>query len=190
MILARRPIAGKLTFLALNLAILALIVLGLLAPAWRMVEERMVAVAEKGEVLARYQQIAAAEGQASTYARQIRDRNVQGGLIEGGNEGAASASLQARLQSAAESEGAVVRSLSALPSRALGQGQMIGARVEYAGTLAAVTRTIHKIEAGPALLVVTAASLRPRREARIGSAEEPQVDAQLDVYGGFKEARP
>jgi len=194
----RSAVVQKLAFVALNAGLLAVFALGVAAPIWGGLEERIVALGERRALLARTQLIEGAEGQAKQYAQQVRSRNARGGLIEGGNEGAASAAMQALLKSAAEAQGGVVRSLGALPSRAvvpgqaMGQvpGQMIGARLEYAGTLAAITRTIHAIESGPVMLVVTAASLRPRREAARERAEEPQVDAQLDVYGGFKEARP
>ena len=179
---------GRALFIGLHVGLIALAWVLVIAPVQLMLAERTEEIAGRRAVLARYQAIAAQAETAGAFVRAVRERNARGGLLEGGSEvgseGAASAGLQARLKAAAEGEGAVVRSVRGLPGRPLGGGSMIGARVELAGSVGVVAKFVQGIENGQALLVVTAASLRPRAEERIASAEAPLIDAQLDIYGG------
>lgn len=181
---------GRALFVALHAGLAAVLAVALILPLRTMLTERTNGLAERSEVLARYEAIAAHEGTASAFAREVRERNTRGGLLEGGNEGAASAGLQSRLKSKAEGEGATVRSVRALPGRTLGSAQLIGARLEVSGPIEAVAKVVQGIENGQPLLMVTAASLRPAAQGRARANEEPVIEAQLDVYGGVKDARP
>ena len=78
----------------------------------------------------------------------------------------------------------MVRSVRGLPGRPLGGGSLIGARVELAGPVAVVAKVVQGIENGQALLIITAASLRPGAQERAGLKEEPPIEVLLDVYGG------
>ena len=180
--------AGRALFLALHASLVALLVAVVIWPAQQMIASRADAITERSELLVRYEGIAAHEGSAGTFAREVRDRNARGGLLDGGNDGAASAGLQSRLKASAESQGATVRSVRALPGRALGTAQLIGARLELSGPVEAIAKAVHDIENGQALLVVTAASLRPVAQGRARAGEEPVIEAQFDVYGGVKDA--
>jgi hypothetical protein len=55
------------------------------------------------------------------------------------------------------------------------------------GALRAIQRVIHSVESGTPHLFITAADLRPAAAvATPGSAEEPGIDARLDIYGALQ----
>jgi hypothetical protein len=201
----------RLPFLALNIALAALLFAGVVTPVVRYFTDGEESLAERRATLARYEAVAAQEGAVSDYVRQVKVINTHGDLLEGTTAGVVAAALQARLKVMAESSGVTVRSIQALPPKPLnalglesadpttggsaaasndpahGAGpQLVGARVEVAGSPEAIHNFTRAIWAGPPLLLTTTASIsqtmmlwRPT-----GDEQPPEVTAQFEVYGG------
>ncbi len=199
-----------LPFLAVNLGALAFVFLVVVAPLMHYFVEGEESLAERRATLARYEAVASQESAVREYARQVKEINTHGDLLEGSTSGVIAAALQARLKAMAEKAEVTVRSIQALPPKSLGAPaalsgpgatgatstgapphpsapQLVGARVEVSGTPEAIHNFTRAIETGPPLLIVTAAMMnqplvmwRPQTE----DLPPPEVSAQIDVYGG------
>jgi hypothetical protein len=202
----------RLPFLAVNLAILAVFLFGVLAPLFRFFVEGEESLADRRATLARYEAVAGQENAVREYVRQVKEINTHGDLLEGSTAGVIAAALQSRLKVMAETAGVTVRSIQALPPKTLGpsglalsspvtsggaQGgnnaahastpHLVGARVEVAGTPEAIHNFTRAIESGPPLLLTTAAMLSQPFMMWRPQAEEqapPEISAQFEVYGG------
>jgi general secretion pathway protein M len=177
---------GSALFLALHVGLAVLGYATLWLPLQQMTNAQAEAVAERQAILARYNGIIAQENAVIAYAKEVKDRNAKGELLEAQNEGVANANLQAHLKGLAETAGVQLQSVRALPNRTVGALPFIGARIELSGHVAAVQSLLHSLEGGTAALIVTSAILRPNQIARLpNTKEEPLLDVQLDVYGGL-----
>jgi hypothetical protein len=97
------------------------------------------------------------------------------------------ADLQTRLKSTIEQGGARLRSVRVLPGQTIDQVRYIGSRIEIYGSLPAIHRAIHAVEAAKPHLFIGGAVLKPAPPAgKPGVAEEPIIEAQLDVFGATR----
>jgi general secretion pathway protein M len=195
-------------FIAINLLVFVIVLMAAVIPAVHFFVEGEESLAERRATLARYEAVASQQSAVRDYARQVKEINAHGDLLEGSTAGVVAAALQSRLKSMAESAGVAVRSIQALPPKSLassasqtggaaaaisGAGaarpsapQLVGARAEVSGAPEAIHNFTRAIETGPPLLIVTAAMMsqplmmwRPQ-----GDDAPPEVSAQIDVYGG------
>jgi len=142
------------------------------------------ALAEARAVFARYQSVAAYETRLDDLTKQINAAPAKNQILPGGSDAIALAGLQSALQTIAGSNGAQILSAQALPPLDSGEFLMVGVRVDMVGDLAAIQRTLHKIESSVPFLFVVRANLRRREGAPESAAYEPIVlDTQLDIYG-------
>jgi general secretion pathway protein M len=177
---------GSVLFFALHVGLAVLGYVTLWLPLQQIANAQAEAVGERQAILARYNGIIAQENAVIAYAKEVKDRNAKGELLEAQNEGVANANLQAHLKGLAETAGVQLQSVRALPNRTVGTLPFIGARIELSGHVAAIQSLLHSLEGGTAALIVTSAILRPNQIARLpNSKEEPLLDVQLDVYGGL-----
>jgi general secretion pathway protein M len=174
---------GAVVFIGGHLAALAISYAVLLAPLQQLSRDAADELAERQFVLRRLQSVLAQEKAVTGFAKGVKDLNAQGELLDGSNEGIASANLQSLLQGIASTAGATVKSLRALPPRGT-SAPMIGARIEIAGPLRAIHAVVHAIEGNRIIFVVTSAIIRPAQVGREVPGEEPKIDAQFDIYGG------
>jgi general secretion pathway protein M len=201
----------RLPFLAANGAFALVVVLVVVAPLYHLFVEGEESLAERRATLARYEAVAGQEAAVREYAREVKEINAHGDLLEGSTAGVIAAALQSKLKTMAESAGVTVRSIQALPPKALavpgappapgagnapqavgGAGraspaQLFGARVEVAGTPEAIHSFTRAIETGPPLLIATAATLNQPLMMWRPQGEDappPEISAQIDVYGG------
>jgi hypothetical protein len=172
----------RVLFLAITLIPPAMILLAIIQPIQTLLAEQDAEIARQQERLARLRAIA-------SYTSESAGQSTKPGeeYIFGPNEGVASANLQTRLKSMAQSSGTQLRSVQGLPPETDGRLRLIGARLNFAGPIEAVHRAVLAIEnARPYVFITNALIKTPRRlQSPAALAREPVVEAQLDVFGAF-----
>lgn len=179
---------------ALALALLALLATGVwwlaLEPVMAAYRTNRAAIAAARAELARYQSVAAFEAKLDASATLVDATPLTGQTLPGESDAIALAGLQSLLQTIASSNGAQILSAQALTALEAGRASLVGVRVDMAGELAAIQRTLHKIETQTPFLFVVRANLRAREVAPETAAYETVIlDVQLDIYGA-RAARP
>ncbi len=179
---------------ALALALLALLATGVwwlaLEPVMAAYRTNRAAIAAARAELARYQSVAAFEAKLDASATLVDATPLMGQTLPGESDAIALAGLQSLLQTIASSNGAQILSAQALTALEAGRASLVGVRVDMAGELAAIQRTLHKIENQTPFLFVVRANLRARDVAPETAVYETVIlDVQLDIYGA-RAARP
>jgi general secretion pathway protein M len=179
-------LGSRALFVAMHAALPMLVYIGLFLPYQSWVSEQHRVLSDKQSALARFEAVVAQEAAVRKFLQQVKERNAGGELLEGQNESAASAALQSRLKTAAETHGVSVRSVRATPNRVTNTSTLLGARIEISGPITAVRDFIYAIESSEVLLVVTSAMFRSQPAVQSPQVKiEPPVDAQFEVYGGY-----
>jgi general secretion pathway protein M len=172
-------ITGNLVFCGLVIGIIVMPVLSFFA-------DREGRIDQQRRVLARLTAIAA---QASSIQSIVSDTKAQiesGEFLTGANENVISADLQTRLKAMTEAVGARPRAVQALPGQTVGLIRYTGSRLEISGSLQSIVRSMHAIESSKPYLFITGAVLKIIPPTRQGVAEEPIVQAQLDIVGATR----
>jgi len=165
----------------------ALVVALLILPVCSFFADRNGHIAEQQSALARLQGIIGREALIEEIERET-DAQVQAGeFLRGPNEGVISADLQTRLKSIAQSAGAQLRSVQALPPNTREGTRYIGSRMALSGTIQTVHRAIQEVEGGKPYLFVTAAAIKSSPMVNPQApATEPVIDAELDIFGAVQ----
>jgi general secretion pathway protein M len=176
----------SLLFASANLAAASAVALLVVMPIHGGFVDREEQIAAQRATLARLQAIVAQESAVQT-ASKTHSAADAGDFLPGKNEGVINADLQTRLKGTIEQAGARQRSVRVLPGQTVDQVRYIGSRVEIYGSLPAIQRAVHAIEAAKPHLFVTGAVLKSAPPAgRPGVSEEPIVEAQLDIFGATR----
>ncbi len=174
----------SLLFASANLAAASAVALLVVMPIYGGFADRDEQIAVQRVTLARLQAIAAQESAVQT-ASKTHSAADAGAFLPGKNEGVINADLQTRLKGTIEQAGARQRSVRVLPGQTVDQVRYIGSRIEIYGSLPAIQRAIHAVEAAKPHLFVTGAVLKPVLSTG-KPAEEPIVEAQLDIFGATR----
>lgn len=185
-----RPWLRRSAFVGGNFAA-ALAVGGFLVmPVQAFFAERDARIASQRTLLARFAAIAGQQMRVEAAAREADAQVEAGEFLVGTNEGVIIADLQTRLKGVAEAAGARLRSVQSLPAKTRDEVRYVGARLDLNGPLAAIQRTVHAVEAGMPYLFVDAAVVRvapaPNAQGPNATAQEPVIDAQLDIFGAVQ----
>jgi hypothetical protein len=107
-------------------------------------------------------------------------------FLPGRTDGAASASLQARLKQLAEQAGARVQSIQGLDRRDIGGTNYLGSHLALSGPITAIYGALAAIEASTPYLFVTSISIRaPAMSPDAGQTQDVELNAQLDIFGAM-----
>jgi general secretion pathway protein M len=170
-------------FVAAHLAALATIFELGIVPIREFLADRDARIAEQRSQLARFEGMASQEANVRAMARQVDAETQKGEFLVGSSDGLISADLQTRLKGFTESAGAHVRSAQTLPPKAVAQIKYAGSRVEIHGKIQALRKVIHGIEGARPYLFITSANMKlALPTGRPNGAEEPAIQAQLDVF--------
>lgn len=176
----------RIVFVGVNLLAMLVVYLIFIAPVHRMIADGAEAIAERRQILARYEAVVAQESRVEAYAQQISNINAQGELLDGDSDGVINANLQARLKLIAESTQVTVRSIQMLPDKVFEGVTLVGARIEVAGSYENVHALARALEGEPPLLLIAAASVRG--QTMMWGAPQAQqgdeIEAQFDVFAG------
>lgn len=153
--------------------------------------ERDMRIANQKSLLQRLESLAAREGEIEQLIAKVNTDLNQGEFLDGTNHGTIAADLQTKLKSIAEGSGARLMSAQSLAPGSTNGPRSVGVRIDLLGTHAAIQRTIHTIEtAKPYLFVTTATLKQPAGNAALNPANEPQIEARLELVGQLKADRP
>jgi general secretion pathway protein M len=170
-----------------NLAVGAVIVLGLVMPTRGFFADRDDRIAGQLKVLARLSAIAA---QATNVQSIVSDTSAHmrgGELLAGTNENVISADLQTRLKAMTEAAGTRSRAVQSLPLRTSDKIKYSGSRIEIFGSLQSIHRAIYAIESAKPYLFITGAAIKVTAPAGgQGIPAEPIIQAQLDIFGAIQ----
>jgi len=172
----------RVVFVAANLAA-AVVILGIATLIVDFFGDRDAEIAEQHALLGRLKTLVAQESRIQAVARDIEAKLQGAEFLHGVNDGVVNADLQTRVKGIAEAAGARVRSVQALPAKNVAQVRYVGARIDIYGSLQSIHRTVYAVENEKPYLFVTAASLRPLAAVNRPGAQEPILQAQLDVVG-------
>jgi general secretion pathway protein M len=181
-----RPWLRPAIFVAGNGAAALVFAFFLALPVHDFFAERDASIGSQRALLARLSAIAAEETRVAAAAHDADAQVDQGEFLIGTNEGVIVADLQTRLKNVAEAAGARLRSVQSLPAKTREEVHYVGARLDVYGPVAAIQRTLHAVETGKPYLFVDAAVIRAAPPVNAGpnaAAQEPVIDAQLDVFG-------
>ena len=170
-------------FVGINVGVLALIYGLAVHPLVALFSEQGDRLSQAGVTLSKYRAIAVREAAVRAAAARAEEVTSSATFLQGASEGAASASLQARLKGIAARAGAHVQSVRALEPVTEGNVHYLRAHLELAGPVAAVYATLRAIEGGELHLLVGQTHLRMSPHGGAAPAQEPSIEAQLDVYG-------
>lgn len=174
-------------FVAGNLAACAVVICALVLPVTAFFADRDDRILEKMKVLARLKAIAAQETNVQSILSDADTQMRDGEFLNGPNENVISAELQARLKAVAESSGARSRAVQALPPRTIDQIRYSGSRIEIFGSIQSIHRAVYAIESAKPYLFTAGAVIKVQTPVtRQGVAEEPVIQAQLDVFGAIQ----
>jgi type IV secretory pathway VirB2 component (pilin) len=184
---AMMPIDAKLRrrvlFVFGNLAVAVAVIAGVAMPIHDLFASRAARIQDQRRVLARLSAIAAQASNVEAVASDTTAQLQSGEFLTGANENVIGADLQTKLKSMTDAAGARSRAIQTLPGRTIDQIRYSGVRIDLTGSLPALMRAVYAIESTKPYLFVTAASLKSSPISRQGPAEEPVLQAQLDIYG-------
>jgi general secretion pathway protein M len=169
----------------LALSILAL----LLALAWLLVgdpltgwyADRAAALQQRHLIAERMTQLVANLPALRRAAQEGNQGPGAGTLVAGASDAVAGAALQQRVQDMAQSVGADLSSIEALPAARVGAYRRIGVRVALHATWPVVLRLMQAAETSSPHMLVDDVQLHGPRIA--GAAAEPALDGTLVIYG-------
>jgi general secretion pathway protein M len=175
-------------FVAGNCAAAFAIVAFLVLPVQAFLADRGTQIANQRALLARLAAIAAQQTRVQAAAQEADAQVEHGEFLVGTNEGVVVADLQTRLKATAEAAGARLRSVQSLPPKTRDDVRYVGARLDIYGPIAAIQRTLHAVETEKPYLFIDAAVVRAAPPTNApglahAAAQEPVIDAQLDVFG-------
>ena len=172
-------IAGNLVFWGLAISIIVMPVLSFFA-------DREGRIDQQRRVLARLTAIAAQASSIQSIISETKAQIESGEFLTGTNENVISADLQTRLKEMTEAAGARPRAVQALPAQTVNLIRYTGSRLEISGSLQSIVRSMHAIESSKPYLFITGAALKILPPTRQAVAEEPVVQAQLDIFGATR----
>jgi hypothetical protein len=178
-------------FIAVNLAMVLVVIELLVLPAVALLSARDEEIAQQRQLLARLTAMAAQAATVQQLAAQGDATKDRPEFLRGPNQSVITADLQGRLSRMTQSAGAHVRSIRSLPPQTIDGITYVGAQVELSGPLGAVQQTVHAIETSTPYLFVIAAAIKPSPQAAfagsgISTAGVPALDARLDVVGALQ----
>jgi general secretion pathway protein M len=170
-----------------NLAVCAVIVGALIMPTFAFFADRDNRISDKRKVLARLSAIAAQAASVQSIASDTSAQMRAGEFLIGPNENVISADLQTRLKAITEASGARSRAVQALAVKTDDQVRYGGSRIEIFGPLQSIQRAIYAVESAKPYLFITGATIKGQPPgSRPGVAEEPVIQAQLDIFGAIQ----
>jgi general secretion pathway protein M len=182
-----RPWLRRAAFVAANFGLALTVVALVVMPVQGVFAERRAQIADQRTLLARFAAIAAQQPRIQAAAQEADAQVEQGEFLVGTNEGVVVADLQTRLKTMAEAAGTRLRSVQSLPPKTREEVRYVGARLDVYGPLAAIQRTLYAVESAQPYLFVDAAAVRAAPSVNPAAlpnttAQEPVIDAQLDVF--------
>jgi general secretion pathway protein M len=178
-----RPVGQLAAVALLALALCLLAALTVVPVAARLASLREQIEAERA-VLGRFAQVAAQEHEAANLDRARRAILASGAYLQGESEPLIAAGLQSALSEIGAANRVRFTSTRTLPPRGLGEGQLIGVRVQFNADIEQLRSLLHRIETNRPFLFVEALHVQPISPYSQRDPEQAgKLDVRLDVFG-------
>lgn len=182
-----KRVQKRMIFLLVNLGACVLVFTLVIEPIRALFAEREDYIASQQKTLARLQAIASQFENIRSISADTNSQIRAGEFLVGSSENVISADLQARLKAIVETGGAKPRAVQALPAKISDRVRYIGARIEIAGTIRSIHKAVYDLESARPYLFISGATIRPGTAVgKPGVAEEPTLQAQLEVFGAIQ----
>lgn len=178
------PLAGRALAVAILLALLAGLWLGLGQPVVDRFSAYRARTAEAEDRLPRLRRLAASVPVLEQQlARMRRDPSARTRELSGASDALAAADLQNRVSRIASSQGAVLRSTQILPPTETDGFRRIAIRVAMETNTASLQKIFYQLETSSTLLFLDAVEIRSRSGGRVQrkSAQNAKVNDTLSV---------
>jgi general secretion pathway protein M len=171
-------------FVLANVLALALVYMAFISPVLSQFVDRDMRIGEQQSLLNRLRGVAAQEAHYLALRSDIQRELAIDEFLSGVSASAIAADLQTRMKRIVESHGALTRAMQGLPPKSDGSLKYSGVRIEMAGPLQSIYRTVYSIETSKPYLRIASASLKLDASYTAATGRnEPSIFAQLDVYG-------
>ena len=180
------PWLGRLTAVALLLAVLGAAYLYAVAPlvaAYRVADKE---IERTRDLIARYEAVAATRQAYQEQWNELSSRQVGSGVyLLAESDALASAELQGRIRDAVAAHGGALRSIQTLPAQSDGDFLRVSVRVQFTAKLEAIHRILYALEAQRPFVFLDKLDVRSRRARRRKELEnsDPDLTIRFDVAG-------
>lgn len=158
-------------------------------PLWRAYAEGKEAISEAGELLQRYERLAAARPTLEAEVRASGQVGASDAYLAGETDGLAAAALQSRVASLMSASGAVLNSIQVLPAREEAGLRRVTLRVQMSAAIEPLVKILYALETEKPVLFVDNLDIQGRQQlhqlAATGGAliTEPLLMVSFDLYG-------
>jgi hypothetical protein len=173
---ARRRPLSRIAFWSVNIGLVGLVYVALVEPVAAWFSSRNAEIADKTELLSRYER-ALASPRAGT---ELAD--PAGVFLLGSTDAVRSAAMQEAVRRIAAASGVRILSVSDMPL-ARERGGIVALRVDMAGPLKAVSQTIAGLERSTPMLAIARTGIRASATREETAGDLTPLDVQLDIVG-------
>jgi general secretion pathway protein M len=185
------PALSRAAALAILLALIAVLYLGIAMPIVDAYQSMGADTAQLQDQLRRYQRAAGDRTQRQAELTALEHRSsAEDGFLQGANDTLVAAQIQNRLKSLADTAHAELRSTQVLPAQDEGALRRISVRGQFSTTIAGALQVFHGLESQYPLLFVDNLDIRSRQggarevRGRGGNTDDNDgLDMQFDIYG-------
>ncbi|MDR0247577.1 MAG: type II secretion system protein M [Burkholderiales bacterium] len=144
------------------------------------------AIAQKRDLLERYQRMIAQKPQVETALEEVKKRNSRRFFLKNTAANLAGAELQELVRAGIERNGGRVTTSQNIAPKEDGDFYKIGVNVQFFATTANLQKAIQALESQTPYLIIDGMTLRPmnvNRNFRPVAGQEPELNAQIEVAG-------
>jgi general secretion pathway protein M len=171
------------------LLILALAVAGAIAaiavPLWMAHRHYDRSIAERSELLERYQRLAATRPEVARNLEAIRSKDARRFFLRSGGASLAAAEIQEQLRQLVESSGGRLITMGAPAAKDDGRYRQVTVNLQMTASIVALRRILHTLESGTPYLFVDNLMVRSQVPSNFKPlpGAEPEMFVQFDLSG-------
>ena len=179
----------KIAALALS-AVPLILVWIIVSPLLEIWNDRKTTISEKRILLGRTESIAAYEPRIKQIEKEIALSAGDDPFMHGETAALIEASLLSKIQDISATNGATIINARSANGKNDGTTDWVGVRVNLAGPLPSVYRTVHALEAERPPLLIEFAHIRSQYVQAQGANQDTGLTLQMDVYGAVMSDGP
>lgn len=157
----------------------------LIAPFLTEYGETQQAVTEARDMLTHFRRLAGVEAGLRQQATELQNRQSSTGVyLTKGSDALAAVEIQDRVKGIVQANGGAVRSVQAMSGQADGEFRRVTVRLQMAGTIGLLYRTLYQLEAEKPALFVDNIDIQGRSFGKSdGNATDVILTVSFDVFG-------
>ena len=177
---------SRLAAVSILVALIASFSLLIVRPLWLEYRNNDEAIADAGQLLARYKNLAGERARLESQLAQLHDRQAQQGyILTGGTDALAAAELQDRVKAVITESGGAMRSIQILSAEDDGRFRRIAIRLQMTTTTEAFFEVAYALETTLPLLFLDNVDVQSRVARPVAGKPppEPVLNVTLDLFG-------